>query len=60
MCHQIALWADRSIRQSDHARIGIILFDEGTAHRIGPSGSKEGMYRQWWCRKASPIGEAQD
>jgi hypothetical protein len=57
-CHQIAMRADRSIRQSDHARIGIILFDEGTAHRIGHSESKEGIYRQLWCRKASPIGEA--
>jgi hypothetical protein len=47
---------DRSIRQSDHARIGIILFDEGTAHRIGHSRSKEEIYRPWACRKASPIG----
>jgi hypothetical protein len=37
-CHQIAMRADRTIRQSDHARIGIILFDEGTTHRIGHSG----------------------
>jgi hypothetical protein len=52
--------ADRSIRQADHAGIAIILFDEGTTHRIGHSGSKEGVYRQWWCTKASPIDEAQD
>ena len=38
-CHQIAMRADRTIRQSDHASIGIILFDEGPAHRSSHSGS---------------------
>ena len=59
-CHQIAMRVDRTIRQSDHARIGIILFDEGTAHYIGHSGAMERIDCLWRCRKASPIDGAQD
>jgi hypothetical protein len=56
---QIAMQADRPIRQSGHARIGVILFDEGTTHWIGGlSGSMMGF--DCSCRKASPIGDAQD
>jgi hypothetical protein len=49
---------DRSIRQSDHARIGIILFDEDTAHRIGHSGSMEDMIARV-VQKSIPIDGAQ-
>ena len=59
-CHQIAMRADRTIRQSYHATIAIILFDEGTTHRNGRSGSMEGIDCSWLCRKASSIDGAQD